>query len=385
MACSTTTSMYLNVSTDICADASASRSGNTITVSGTFTVSQSGSWNYNAIYAYVNGRTSWTRVKPYYQGGGSWTASFSFSFEDSGSGSPSYEAIFQVWNNAESGGVGGTASVWFGVSYPSGVTAPTGLGINNISTTDTSVSANVYVSGWGGAGDANSRYRNLSVMRTNYKPDNQRRYQRVYGNATSGIITVTSNTQYGTGTIDPNTRYWLWWYATNGTYGAEAPATSTTEVVTKAAAPMVFLSSATTTSATFTYATATDGGFYDKVFQYSIDGGATWATAATITGGASSSGELVVAGLLSGAEYALQTRVTTTAGTTIGPTVPFNTIALPQTKSNLYGSAFSETRRVGLLYGSNNGQTVVVNKLYGPMNGRAKLIAQSFGHIDYSQ
>lgn len=385
MACSTTTSMYLNVSTDICADASASRSGNTITVSGTFTVSQSSAWNYNAIYAYVNGRTSWTRVKPYYQGGGTWTANFSFSFEDSGAGSPSYEAIFQVWNNAESGGVGGTASVWFSVSYPSGVTAPTGLGINSISVTDTSVSANVYVSGWGGAGDANSRYRNLSVMRTNYKPDNQRRYQRVYGNATSGIITVTSNTQYGTGTIDPNTRYWLWWYATNGTYGTGAPETSTTEVVTKAAAPTVSLSSAGTSNAIFSYSTSADGGFYDKTLQYSLDGGVNWTTVSTITGGTASTGDFFVANLLSGAEYSLQTRVITTAGTTTGPTVTFSTRVLSQTKSKTYGPVSGEARQIGLLYGSNNGQSITVNKLYGSMGGRARLIAQSFGHIDYSQ
>ena len=312
MTCKTTTAMYLSVSTDICASASASRSGNTITVSGSFSVSQGNAWNLNAIYACVDGRTGWMKVKPYYNGGGSWSTNFSFSFEDSGSGNPSYTAWFAVYNNAESQSVGSWDSVNFSVSYPAGATAPTGLGINNISTTDTSVSANVYVSGWGGAGDANSRYRNLSVMRTNYKPDNQRRYQRVYGNETSGIITVTSNTQYGTGTIDPNTHYWLWWYATNGTYGAEAPATSTTEVVTKASAPTVSLTNIDGSAVDLTWSTPADGGYYNKTVSYTLDN-STWTTLGTYSGGNAQSGQELLS-LTPNTSYTIMVKSSTTAG-----------------------------------------------------------------------
>lgn len=234
--------------------------------------------------------------------------------------------------------VTGSTTIYFDAT----VTPPTGLGINNISTTDTSVSANVYVSGWGGAGDANSRYRNLSVMRTNYKPDEQRRYQRVYGNETSGIITVTSNTQYGTGTIDPNTHYWLWWYATNGTYGAEAPATSTTEVVTKASAPTVGLADKTSTSATISYSTTADGGYYAKNIQYSLDNGSTWVTGATVTGGAATTGNFTISGLTPGTAYTVQTRVNTTAGNTNGASVSFTT-ETERVPMGLYGPVEGET------------------------------------------
>lgn len=268
------------------------------------------------------------------------------------------------------------------ISFDATVTPPTGLGINNISTTDTSVSANVYVSGWGGAGDANSRYRNLSVMRTNYKPDEQRRYQRVYGNETSGIITVTSNTQYGTGTIDPNTRYWLWWYATNGTYGTEAPTTSTTEVVTKASAPTVGLADTTATSATISYSTTADGGYYAKNIQYSLDNGSTWVTGATVTGGAATTGSFTISGLTPGTVYTVQTRVNTTAGNTTGTSVSFAT-EVERAPMGLYGPVNSQATRVSEFYGPVNGEAKLANKVYGSVNGQAKIIHQGFGHAEY--
>lgn len=229
------------------------------------------------------------------------------------------------FNNPGGGSVLGCSGT---ISIGSQATAPTGLGINNISTTATSVSANVYVSGWGGAGDANSRYRNLSVMRTAYRADNQRRYERQYGNSTSGVITVTSNSGYGSGTVDPNTRYWLWWYATNGTYGTQSSGdseASTTTVVTKAIAPTVELADKTSTTATISYSTTADGGYYAKNIQYSLDGGSTWVTGATVTGGAAATGAFTISNLTPATAYTVQTRVNTTAGNTTGASVSFVT------------------------------------------------------------
>lgn len=149
MACSTTTGMYLGVSTTICASGSASRSGNTVTISGSFSVSQSGSWNLNAIYAHVSGRTGWTRVKPYSNSGGTWSANFSFSFTDANAGSGTYTAIFQVYNNAESGAVGNQASVNFSASWGSNVSQPANPSIVLTGSTNTSLSFRLGESNWG--------------------------------------------------------------------------------------------------------------------------------------------------------------------------------------------------------------------------------------------
>ena len=379
MSCTTTTAMYLGVSTDICASATASRSGNTVTVSGTFSVTQSGSWNYNAIYAYVDGQTSWTRVKPYQASGGSWSANFSFSFTDSSSGTRSYTAIFQVWNNAESGTVGDPASVNFSVSYPSGATVPSGLACSNISSTYDTVTATVSVTGWGGTGDASTRYRNLSVLQTSDKPTSTRRYQRAYGNTMSSAITVDNNTQYGTMTIVPNTRYWLWWYATNGTYGTDSPNPSTTTVVTLAKPASITISSIST-SASFNYSIEADGGFYAKTYQYSVDGGTTWVTFATVSSGSATSGSFTVSGVTAGTAYVLKTRVTTTAGTSNGEDITFSTLI----KNKVYGSVSGNTRTVLRLYGSVNGQSRKINKLYGSAGGESKIIYQGFGHLNYN-
>lgn len=348
MSCTTTTAMYLNVSTTICASASASRSGNTVTVSGSFSVSQSGSYNYNAIYAYVDGQTSWTKVKPYQTSGGSWSAGFSFSFTDSGAGTRSYTAIFQVWNNAETGTVGNAASVGFSVSYPADGSAPTGLNISNISTTATSVSAVVSVTGWGGLGDASTRYRNLSVMRTSDRSDDQRRYERIYGNTMSSTITVTSSSAYGTGTVDPNTRYWLWWFATNGTYGAESPWESSTVVVTKAMPPTMSAEPIDGTNVRIVYTSQADGGYYAKNVQYSLDGGVTWVTGATVNTGSATTGSFTITGLTPNTSYTMKTRVSTNAGETDGADVTFRTY---KPHGDFYGSVNDASRQINKVYG----------------------------------
>lgn len=149
MGCVNTTGMYLNVNTQICASGSASRSGNTVTVSGSFSCSQSNSWNLNAIYAHVSGRTGWVKVKPYSNSGGSWSANFSFSFTDANAGSATYTAIFQVYNNAESGGVGNTASTTFSASWASAVSQPANPSITLRESTNTSLAWRLHESNWG--------------------------------------------------------------------------------------------------------------------------------------------------------------------------------------------------------------------------------------------
>ena len=106
-----------------------------------------------------------------------------------------------VFNNPGSSSVLGCSGT---ITIPAQSTPPTDLAISNISSTTNTVTATVSVSSWGGAGDANSRYRNLSVLETSDKSTSPRRYERVYGNTMSSAITVDNNTQYGSMTIQPN-------------------------------------------------------------------------------------------------------------------------------------------------------------------------------------
>lgn len=325
MSCTNTTAMYLNVPTDICANATASRSGNTITVSGSLSVTQGNAWNYNAIYAYVDGVTSWTKVKPYKSdGGGSWSAPFSFSFDDPNAGTRSYNAIFQVFNNAETGTVGNSAAVGFSVSYNAGATAPSGLSLTNVSVTQDTVTGTVSVTDWGGTGDANSRYRNLSVMQTNDKPTSPRRYQRVYGNTMSSAILVNNSTQYGSMTIKPNTRYWLWWYATNGTYGTGSPETSTRSVITMPPTPSVSDIAVTTTTATVTYSVPDQGGGYTMTLRYRLDGGGS-TIVTDLSGSGTKTGTFTISGLTSSSSHTLTISLHSTSGDSVSSVSSFTT------------------------------------------------------------
>ena len=364
MSCTTTTGMYLNVSTDICASASASRSGNTITVSGTFSVSQGNTWNYNAIYAYVDGQTSWTKVKPYKSdGGGYWEASFSFSFTDSNAGTRNYNAIFQVWNNAESGTVGNSASVGFSVSYGAANSAPTGLSVTNIVRGQESFTANVSITGWGvGSG---TRYRELQVWTQGMVEP--RRYQPAYGDSLSGNITC-NNSSNGSLTIVPNTMYTLGIYATNGSVAAGSYNAS--DYTTLPPTPTISNIGVGATTAEFTYGVPNQGGKYDMTLKYQLDGGSA-VTVTTLTGSGVKSGTFTVTGLSSGTTHTITAALSTSAGEVVSNTVTFTT-ATPSPK--LYGSvgeimSCTGTIRDGAVNVTAFDPTTFISKLKNPPSG----------------
>ena len=221
--------------------------------------------------------------------------------------------------------------------------APTDLAISNISATSNTVTATVSVSSWSGLGDSSTRYRNLSVMATNDRETSDRRYQRVYGNTLSSAITVDNSTEYGTMTIVPNTQYWLWWFATNGTAGAEAPYTSTTTVVTlPPALSAKSVSSKTSSSLTISYTTAADGGKYSKSIQYSLDN-STWTTAATVSSASATTGTFTISGLSGYTSYTVYLRVKTTAGTTTSGSVSATTSAVAPTTPTISATYSSAT------------------------------------------
>ncbi len=217
------------------------------------------------------------------------------------------------------------------LTVPSQVTAPTGLALSGVSSTYNSVTGTVSVTSWGGAGDANTRYRNLSVMATSDKPTSDRRYQRVYGNTMSSAITVNNSTEYGTMTIVSNTKYWLWWYATNGTYDTWSPETSTTTVYTKPAPLSAKSATVTgTTSIKISYTTAAEGNAYSKKIQYSLDG-TNWTDGATVSSGSATSGNFTISNLTPGTAYTIRLRTNTTAGVTSSGSVTATTYKVPNT------------------------------------------------------
>lgn len=282
-----------------------------------------------------------------------------------------------VFNNPGSSSVLGCSGT---ITIPAQSSAPTGLGANNIVRGVESFTANVYITSWGtGTG---TRYRELQCW--TYDPSSlvqPRRYQPAYGDSLSGDITVNNSSGYtqasGPLNITGNTKYVLGLYASNGT--ADTGSQRLGEYTTLAYAPEVVISSISSTSATLAYSTKADGGVYAKTYEYSIDGGTTWTTFATVSSGSATTGTFTVSGLAAATVTVMQTRVTTTAGTTVGPNITLNTNAGPK----LYGSVNSQANGATDLYGGVSGVAERIAKLYGSVNGQTKLTYQGFGHLGY--
>lgn len=364
MSCTTTTGMYLGISTDICASASASRSGNTITVSGTFSVSQSGSWNTNAIYAYVDGGTGWTKVKPASNSGGSWSAGFSFSFDDANAGTRNYNAVFQVFNNAETGTVGNPASVGFSISYPANITPPTGLNVTVAEVYPTGAKFNVSISSYGNPSDANGRSIEAGFAGQNAWTSPSLRSAIVQNVMSAQILVDNNSSQTTTLDIVPNTQYYYGGYANNTQAGGGA---IFGQLVTLPAQFTISSIQTNSNSADVNYVVDANGGEYDQTLEYSLDG-ITWNTLGTVSGGSQTLGTHTITGLSPNTTYTLNTRVTTTAGTTDNPDTTFTT------DHGFYGSVNGRTKNITKLYGSVGGQTKEIKKMYGSVNGQTKLI-----------
>lgn len=215
-------------------------------------------------------------------------------------------------------------------------TAPTGLSLSNITPGTNQIAATVSVTGWGGLGDANTRFREMSVWEYNNVGGSNRRIQKATGNTLSSTITVTNSSEVtGSLTITPNTRYTLTTFASNGTMYTDQ--TNVTNTATLATAPTVSVNDYTDTTIVISYSTAADGGAYSKNIQYSLDG-STWTTGATVSSASATSGTYTISGLTAGTTYSIRTRVSTTAGTTTGSTLSQKTAQAP-TKPTVSGTS----------------------------------------------
>lgn len=367
MGCTTTTSMYLNISTEICANASTSRSGNTVTVSGTFSVNQPGGYNLNAIYAYVDGQTTWQRVKTANSRSGS--ANFSFSFQSSSAGSATYSAVFQVWNNAESGPVGGTASTTFSVSWPASGSAPSNGHIDNLKSAYNHANGLIELSadkvGVSSSLTLTNFHFNISNVPYVSGLTSPHQWISCTNEAPVTLNQSNSNAAYGGLTIEGNYLYYSGLYAENsvGSYVYTGQA-----IVTPCKPADITLVRASDTSVSIYYAIDADGGYYARKIDYSLDGGNNWVTGDTIPNG-SSTGVFTVTNLDSYKDYTIQFRVTTPAGSTNSGSISFVLL-----KPKFYGSVSNLTEKTNKLYGSLSNQSKSIVKFYASENGRAKLI-----------
>lgn len=278
-----------------------SRSGNTVTLSNmvlTLTVPAGGAYGTDSL-TFTVGETA-----------------TGFSATGSGTSLGSH-----ALNNASKTVGGGDTSTTFGwstsdgysgsfrVNFPSG--APSGLAISNIVPATDGVTAAVSVTAWNG-GSSSTRARELSLCTA--QSASQRKKAQIYGDTMSSALTVDNTSVLTDGaafTITPNTRYYLTMWASNGTAGTGN--SNYTSVVTLAEKPTITVESTTQNSATLGYTTSADGGFYNKIIEWSEDDGATWNTAATITGGSAAQGTFTITGLTTG-EHTILVRARTTSG-----------------------------------------------------------------------
>ena len=202
-----------------------------------------------------------------------------------------------------------------------------GLWANNLRRSQESFTMNVYLSNWG----AGTNYRELQCWTYNASSlTTPRRWQPVYGGASSGDITV-SNSSSGDLQIRGNTLYTLGVYADNGSTNTGSIRYG--DATTLPYKDTLSLKKAHALSLDIDYSVPADGGRYDKTLQYSIDNGSSWITYDTISGGNAKTGTFTITGLAPITQYTIKSRVTTNNATyivnndditvsTIGPDTP---------------------------------------------------------------
>lgn len=188
------------------------------------------------------------------------------------------------------------------------------------------------------------------------------------GTSTNPTTQIASKTTTGTSTVRydtsvvANTAYYFRARATNGS--ATSNYSSTVTAVTRPYSIRgLSIASSTGDSVVITYEAITDGGYYDKIVEYSLDGGVTWNTGATITGGSAQSGTFTITGLTQGEEYYLQVRARTTAGNSAIAVLAF-------TAGGIYGVG-PEGKQITRALGSVNGIATELTQALGSVNGIA--------------
>lgn len=279
--------------------------------------------------------------------------------------------IYVGWkvDNDNSGYFGGSGVA--AITLPTTNTPPTGLATSNTRPGVESFTSTVSITGWGvGSG---TKYKELQVW--TYSASGlvtPRRYSEIQGDSLSSDITVSNSSSGGDLVIRGNTRYVIGAYANNGSANTGSQRAGAS--VTLAYAPTMSATPIDDSSVLITYSLQADGGFYAKNVQYSLDGGTTWVTAATINTGSATTGNFAITGLAPNTAYVLKTRVSTTAGETNGNDVSFTTLV----GMNFLGPVNSKSKSIIKFYAPINRKSRLVKKLYGPdENGKSALFYQA--------
>lgn len=148
---------------------------------------------------------------------------------------------------------------------------------------------------------------------------------------------------------------------------------------TAAEAATIEIGGISDTEVVLNWSTAADGGYRPKNVQYSLDGGTTWVTMATVADGSASSGSFTISGLNPSSQYSIMTR-TYNGVSAQGDTLLVTTIA----STGFYGSVNDESTLAIDIYGGVNNESQKITKLYGSVNNEARLIHQGFGHLSYN-
>lgn len=253
------------------------------------------------------------------------------------------------------------------ITVPGQGSAPSGGSITDVTPGTNSITMTGGVSSIGTGGSSTNV--ELVVLNAPYTQGGvPQRYERFHTLTDTKTITNSSPAANGGITISPNTQYYIGVYASNGALDYRYNGGTT---VTLAEAPTVTVASTTTDSVTVSYSTTADGGYHNKTIKYSIDGGTTWETAATVATGSATTGTFTITGLSASTSYNLQIMSSTTSGDTEGTAI---TITTSGPKAVLYGSVSDQTTKIKRLYCSVNGETRRVKRLYASVSGVARII-----------
>ena len=335
--------IYLTYTADV------SRSGNTITVSN-----QHVTWSkrgLSAAYGYAyslyldrNDNGSWTRQQTV------WSGSMRFDYYDY----PDYDwypSDFTFTADTSSTSrqfrflnSDGDGVIYFDFTFPQGYTAPDTPTVNITSDVDSLAIT------WGTASFGNPSSGTVYLFGSPSNPPTTQLASK----------TTTGNTTYNYTSLDSNTMYYFISYADNG---QKVSATVKKNRATKALAPTVSVDSVSGDSITIAYTTATDGNAYAKTLEYSLDGGTTWVTGATVSTGTATGGTYTITGLSPGQIYVINTRVRTTIGTTTGATL--STTTGPNTPSVTAQSDSPTSIQIAYLEDAFNSSTGRKLDLYG--------------------
>ena len=251
---------------------------------------------------------------------------------------------------------------WYVPTFSS---APTGLNVTVAEVYPRGAKLRTSITSYGVPSSASGRAIEAGIAAQNAWVSPALRSQLAYSVLSADIVVDNNSVQTTTLTIEPNTHYYYGGHADNtqasvgGIFG---------QLTTLADVATVTIDFVTGRTATFNYSVDADGGYYSKILEYSLDGGTTWATAATIATGSATTGSFTITGLNGNTTYTLKSRMTTTAGSTNNTDVNFTTLTL------LYGSVEGTAKGINKLYGSVGGQTKEITKLYGSVGGVTKRI-----------